>query len=68
MRLQSEELAGIRNDDSVSASFAERIRIAGAADIEASRSYHQQVNAPDCFVDHWRKSLTEKPATGPKGS
>ena len=48
MRLQSEEFAAMRTTSSVSASFAERIRVAKAADVEACRAYHQHVNEHGC--------------------
>jgi hypothetical protein len=48
MRLQSEEFAAMENGQSVAASFAERIRVAKAADIEACRAYHQHVNEHGC--------------------
>jgi hypothetical protein len=48
MRLQSEEFAAMRTTSSVSASFAERIRVAKAADVEACRAYHQHVLEHEC--------------------
>jgi hypothetical protein len=48
MTLQREEFAAMRKGGSVSASFAEKIRIAKAADIEACRAYHQHVNTHGC--------------------
>jgi hypothetical protein len=40
MTLQGEEFAAMRMGGSVSASCAERIRVAKAADVEACRAYH----------------------------
>lgn len=48
MRLQSEELAAIKNAGTVSAGFAEKIRLARAADVEACRAYHQHVHDHGC--------------------
>ncbi len=48
MTLQGEEFAAMRKGGSVSASFAERIRVAKAADVEACRAYHQHVIKHEC--------------------
>jgi hypothetical protein len=48
MTLQGEEFAAMRKGGSVSARFAERIRVAKAADTEACRAYHQHVNEHGC--------------------
>src|SRR5271169_6237151 len=48
MTLQGEEFAAMRTGGSISASFAERIRVARAADVEACRAYHQHVIEHDC--------------------
>jgi hypothetical protein len=48
MRLQDEDLAAMRKGGSVSASVAERIRVAKAADTEACRVYHQHVIKHAC--------------------
>jgi hypothetical protein len=49
MRLQGAEFAAMRTTGgSAPASFAEKIRIAKAADIEACRAYHQHVNTHGC--------------------
>ena len=48
MRLQGEEFAAMRTASSVSATVAEKIRIAKAADTEACRLYHQHVNKHGC--------------------
>ena len=48
MTLQGEEFAAMRKGDSVTASFAEEIRVAKAADVEACHAYHQHVNEHGC--------------------
>ena len=48
MALQGEEFAAMRWASSVSAGFAEKIRIAKAADVEACRAYHQHVIKHEC--------------------
>jgi hypothetical protein len=47
MRLQDDEFAAMRKGGSLSASFAERIRIAKAEDTEACRAY-QHVFRHEC--------------------
>jgi hypothetical protein len=48
MTLQGEEFAAMRKGGSVSASFAEKIRVAKAADTEACLAYHQHVIKHEC--------------------
>jgi hypothetical protein len=48
MRLQGEEFAAMRTASSISASAAERIRVAKAANTEACRAYHQHVLEHGC--------------------
>jgi hypothetical protein len=48
MTLQGEEFAAMRKGGSVSASFAERIRVAKMADTEACREYYLHVNEHGC--------------------
>jgi len=49
MRLQGEASAAMRTAKSVSASVAERIRVAKAADTEACRVYHEHVIKHECI-------------------
>ena len=48
MRLQGEEFAAMRKTGLAPARFAGKIRIAKAADVEASRAYHQHVITHGC--------------------
>jgi hypothetical protein len=48
MRLQGDEFAAMRTTGSAPARFAEKIRIAKSADVEACRAYHQNVHTHGC--------------------